>query len=293
MHYLIQSSEPHYKMGISSPMLFLGELMLSDITWLTPKKGFKTIWLVRKKSKTKNNNMHAPSSLFSHQWWVVCLISLYRNSAGLSVFHEAPPTLCSRMGNGVQGIPSLSDSGVVVVMRGPHTALGKGNGVDVVFRKSRGADAAPSGPRLQASGSLLWWPEMAAPAVPELCPLCTPVLRSLSPYGTYSQFSALRYRSPLTSVESPVPVLNSLFLRCVWRCVSHSVVSDSATPWTVAHQAPLSMGFSRQEYWRRCHSLRQGIFLTQGSNPGLLHCRQILYCLSLIIPWKFYFPDLT
>ena len=22
-----------------------------------------------------------------------------------------------------------------------------------------------------------------------------------------------------------------------------------ATPWTVAHQAPLSMGFSRQEYW--------------------------------------------
>ena len=32
--------------------------------------------------------------------------------------------------------------------------------------------------------------------------------------------------------------------------VSRSVVSDSfATPWTVAHQAPLSMGFSRQEYW--------------------------------------------
>ena len=29
---------------------------------------------------------------------------------------------------------------------------------------------------------------------------------------------------------------------------SHSVVSDSATPWTVTHQAPLSMEFSRQEY---------------------------------------------
>ena len=26
-----------------------------------------------------------------------------------------------------------------------------------------------------------------------------------------------------------------------------------------------------------CHALPQGIFLTQGSNPGLLHCRQILY----------------
>ena len=26
-------------------------------------------------------------------------------------------------------------------------------------------------------------------------------------------------------------------------------MSDSATPWTVAYQAPPSMGFSRQEYW--------------------------------------------
>ena len=29
-----------------------------------------------------------------------------------------------------------------------------------------------------------------------------------------------------------------------------------------------------------CHALLQGIFSTQGSNPGLLHCRQILYHLS-------------
>ena len=31
--------------------------------------------------------------------------------------------------------------------------------------------------------------------------------------------------------------------------LSHSVVSDSATPWTVALQSPLSMGFPRQEHW--------------------------------------------
>ena len=30
---------------------------------------------------------------------------------------------------------------------------------------------------------------------------------------------------------------------------AHSVMSDSATPWTAAHQARLSMEFSRQEYW--------------------------------------------
>ena len=41
------------------------------------------------------------------------------------------------------------------------------------------------------------------------------------------------------------------------------------------------MEFSGQEYWSGFGSiLLQGIFLTQGSNPGLLHCRQILYHLS-------------
>ena len=30
-----------------------------------------------------------------------------------------------------------------------------------------------------------------------------------------------------------------------------------------------------------CPFLLQGIFLTQELHPGLLHCRQILYCLSL------------
>ena len=45
---------------------------------------------------------------------------------------------------------------------------------------------------------------------------------------------------------------------------------------TVARQSPLSMGCSRQEYWSGFHSLLQGIFMTQGFNPGLLHCRQIL-----------------
>ena len=31
--------------------------------------------------------------------------------------------------------------------------------------------------------------------------------------------------------------------------LSRSVVSDSANPWTVALQSPLSMGFPRQEHW--------------------------------------------
>ena len=62
------------------------------------------------------------------------------------------------------------------------------------------------------------------------------------------------------------------------RMLSHGQLS--ATPWTVACQAPLSMGLSRQEYWSGLLFLLQRIFLTQGLNPGLLHCRQILYHLS-------------
>ena len=37
--------------------------------------------------------------------------------------------------------------------------------------------------------------------------------------------------------------------KCLPACWVSSVTSDFATPWTVARQAPLSMGFSRQEYW--------------------------------------------
>ena len=48
----------------------------------------------------------------------------------------------------------------------------------------------------------------------------------------------------------------------MWAC---SVVSDSATPWTVAHQDPLSMEFSRQEHWSEV------TFPTPGDlpNPGI------------------------
>ena len=51
------------------------------------------------------------------------------------------------------------------------------------------------------------------------------------------------------------------------------------TLWTVARQAPLSVEFSRQEYWSGLHFLIQGIFPTQGSSLGFLHGRQILVCM--------------
>ena len=54
-----------------------------------------------------------------------------------------------------------------------------------------------------------------------------------------------------------------------------------ATPWTVAHQAPLSLGISQARILERvATSSSRGFPLLQGWNPGLPHCRQILYLLS-------------
>ena len=57
--------------------------------------------------------------------------------------------------------------------------------------------------------------------------------------------------------------------------------------WTIVHQAPLSIGFSRQELWSGLPCPLQGIFLTQESDLHLLHCRQILYPIPMFKQgWK-------
>ena len=54
-----------------------------------------------------------------------------------------------------------------------------------------------------------------------------------------------------------------------------------ATPWTIDCQAPLSIGFSRQEYWNGLPFPSPGDLPDPGIEPlapvCLLHCRQILY----------------
>ena len=59
---------------------------------------------------------------------------------------------------------------------------------------------------------------------------------------------------------------------CVCACLLMCTQSFlTATPWTLACQAPLPMEFSIQEYWRGLPVLTPGIFSTQGSNPHLLY----------------------
>ena len=52
-------------------------------------------------------------------------------------------------------------------------------------------------------------------------------------------------------------ILHGCILSHVWLFV---------IPWTIAHEAPLSIAFSRQEYWNRLHFLLLWSFPTQGLN---------------------------
>ena len=62
---------------------------------------------------------------------------------------------------------------------------------------------------------------------------------------------------------------------------SHSGMSDSLRPHGLEPANLLCpWDFSGKNTGVGCHSLLQGIFLTQEVNLGLLHYRQILYCLS-------------
>ena len=82
---------------------------------------------------------------------------------------------------------------------------------------------------------------------------------------------------------------------CVYACVfsGFTCVRFFVTPWTVARQALLSMGFSSKNTGVSCHSLLQGIFPTQESNLHflpLLNCQVgfFFFFLSLVPPRKSY-----
>ena len=68
---------------------------------------------------------------------------------------------------------------------------------------------------------------------------------------------------------------------CLCSMISRSAVSDSATLWTVARQAPLFMGFSRQEYWSGLPCPAPGESSQPRDQTSVSHvsciCRQVLY----------------
>ena len=79
------------------------------------------------------------------------------------------------------------------------------------------------------------------------------------------------------SITTFVEVRTVISKWCKWNC---SVVSDSAVPWIVVTRLLHPWNFPDKSTGVGCRFHLQGIFLTQGSNPGLPHCRQTPYHLS-------------
>ena len=64
-----------------------------------------------------------------------------------------------------------------------------------------------------------------------------------------------------------------VYTHCCWTLTpvdSFNCVWFFVTLWTIGRQAPLSMGFSKQEFGSGLHALLQGIFPTQGLNLRLM-----------------------
>ena len=79
------------------------------------------------------------------------------------------------------------------------------------------------------------------------------LIRHQIPHATWKMFFAKSYHWVQFTVHFPflIPecLLSLPFSLVTKKKRKSSVMSDSATPWTVTYQAPPTMGFSGQEYW--------------------------------------------
>ena len=106
----------------------------------------------------------------------------------------------------------------------------------------------------------------------------------ISPHYTHItsplSLSPLPHPVPLGHCKAPgwtACVIQQLLISSLFHTgESHSVVSNSLRP----HRLHTPWSSPGQNTGVGSHSLLQGIFPTQGSNPGLPHCRRILYQLS-------------
>ena len=99
-------------------------------------------------------------------------------------------------------------------------------------------------------------------------------------------FTHFSFLSEMTSVfllgSIKIPeILQSITFPKHCAVLNHSVVSDTCNPMDCSMPCFSVHGDSPGKNTEvGCRVLLQGIFRTQELNPGLLHCRQILYCLS-------------
>ena len=122
------------------------------------------------------------------------------------------------------------------------------------------------------------------------CPL--PFTKRTGPEDLYRVCSLLDTHNSafkLQMIDSISFVLNKwLEMVC---CAVLNLIWLFETPWRAAPRLLCPWDFPGKNTGVGCHSLLQGIFLAQGSNLCLLHCRRIFYCVShqenpLTVYWK-------
>ena len=116
--------------------------------------------------------------------------------------------------------------------------------------------SCPGPPTNSLSPMLPQFLSLVSSPSPPLQSCCPGLSTAVSTSGVLGAGSKPRRRSAPALDASSVPALNL------------QRVSDSATLWTVARQAPLSMGFSRQEYWSGLPFPPPGDLPDPGIEPG-------------------------
>ena len=126
---------------------------------------------------------------------------------------------------------------------------------------------------------------------------CRPILYHLSyweafygDFGKGPRISSFYLRSYLCKCF--LFIINPRWVTLIISCITISVLVAQSSP-TLCDPMDCSLPgtsvcgiFPGKNTGMGSHSLLQGIFLTQGSNPGLPHCRQICYHLSHQGSWK-------
>ena len=149
------------------------------------------------------------------------------------------------------------------------------------------------------SGSGIWEGHGAdpsstlAPDAPSSLPLPTMTLSTWLPKKPTTILSPdmqCWWKRHIQTPPIPSGKPKGMFKRAEWS-ESHSVVSDSLQPHGLKPTRPFCpWGFPGRNTGVGCQALLQGIVPTQGSNPSLPRCRQILYHLShqgspVILEW--------
>ena len=114
--------------------------------------------------------------------------------------------------------------------------------------------------------------------------MCSPSWTLLPPPSPFHPSMSSQCTSPKHPVLCIEPGLATRFIHDILnklRAESLQSCPILCNPWTVAHQAPLSLGFFKNT-GVGCHALLQGIFPAQGSNPNLL-C--LLHWQAGSLPW--------